>query len=100
MTIQEYEICLSIQRALLDAVTKSLRRVSFISSENLITVYFFYDGEPSEIEKELVSDVACEIISDFPDRYKINCEIIRADYPSEIKSQGRIIFSRYANSIL
>jgi hypothetical protein len=55
MNIKEYEVCLSIQRGLLDTVTKNLRRVSFVLEENLITIYFFYDGEASEIERELAT---------------------------------------------
>ncbi len=95
MQLDESKVCLSIQRALLDAVTKNLRRLSFIVSENLITLYFFYDGEPSEIEKELTGDIAAEVISDFEMPYNIDCQMLRVDFPNKIKSQGRIVFSRF-----
>jgi hypothetical protein len=95
MAIKEYEVCLSIQRGLLDVVTNNLRRVSFLLEENLITIYFFYDGEASEIERELVLDTAAEVISDFPQSYKVDCQIIKTPYPEKITSQGRIVFSRF-----
>lgn len=93
-TVEDSEICLSIQRALLDAVTPSLRRVSFIKSENLITLYFYYDGQASEIEDELVGDVSAKVISDFP-KYNIDCKIILVKFPQKITSTGRVVFNRY-----
>lgn len=92
--INDYEICLSIQRALLDAITLSLRRVSFSRKEGWVILHFYYDGEPSELEKELVGDVSAEVISDFPN-CNIDCEIQRIDYPIQVISSGRIVFSRY-----
>lgn len=95
MLIEDYKICLSIQRALLDKITRNLRRVSFLIGKNVINVYFFYDGEPSEIEKELVGDASAEIIADFQEPFKINCELINMQYPKKIMSKGRIIFNRF-----
>jgi hypothetical protein len=95
MPIEEYEVCLSIQRALLDKITPNLRRISFLLGENLIKLFFFYDAKPSEIEKELVGDISAEVISDFPESYKINCELIDVKYPEKINSKGRIIFNRF-----
>lgn len=93
-TVDDYEICLSIQRALVDCVTPSLRRVSFIKNENFIELYFFYDGDPSEIEEELVGDVSAEVISDFPN-YNIDSKILKVDYPKKINPAGRIVYNRY-----
>lgn len=95
MAIPEYEVCLSIHRALLGVVTPALRRVSFELDENLIIVYYYYDGEPSEIEEELVGNTEAEIIADFPGDYRIDCRIINVKYPEEINSKGWIIFNRY-----
>lgn len=95
MSIPDYEVCLSIQRALLDAVTPALRRVSFVLSDNLITIYYYYNGHPSETEIELAENSAAEVIADFPESWKIDCKIINVEFPNQIKSQGRIIYSRY-----
>lgn len=92
--IEEYEICLSIQRALLDAVTPALRRISFSNNDENITLFFFYDGKLSENEKELVWDIAAEVISDFP-RCNIDCKIEEINFPNKINSVGRIVYSRY-----
>lgn len=91
--IEDYEICLSIQRALLDAVTSALRRVSFSKNDKNITLFFFYDGKTSEIEKELVWDIAAEVISDFP-QCIIDSKIEEISFPNKINSVGRIVYSR------
>ena len=72
-----------------------MRRVSFVLEENLITINFFYDGEASEIERELAADTAAEVISDFPKSYNINCHITKTNSPERITSQGRIVFNRF-----
>jgi hypothetical protein len=99
MQIGDSEVCLSIQRALLDKVTQNLRRISFVLNNNFIKLYFFYNDKPSEIEEELVGDVSAEVISDLPEDYQINCELINVKYPEEIISQGRIIFNRFEPQI-
>lgn len=95
MTIHEYEVCLSIQRGLLDRVTSNLRRVSFMLEGNVVSIYFFYNSKPSEVEEELVGDLSAEVIADFPEPYTINCELIEVNSPKKIPPKGRVIFSRF-----
>lgn len=95
MTLKTIDICLSLQRALLDAVTPALRRVCFEQINKIINLYFYYEGTPSEIENELVVDVSAEVISDFPGEYDIRWEIIPTTSDEKIQSRGQIIFSRY-----
>lgn len=94
MTIADYQVCLSIQRALLDTVTPALRRVTFVIQHNEIILHFFYDGDASEIENELIGDISAEVISDFPN-FNIDCKVTRVDFPKKINSIGRIVYSRY-----
>lgn len=93
-TEEEYKACLSLQRALLGVVTKSLRAVSFVLSENFIAIYFFYDGEISEKEEELAWDVAAEVIADFPSSYMVSSKVIQVNYPQKIDVKGRTVFRR------
>ena len=86
MTIQEYEVCLSI-------------RVSFVLEKDIINIYFLYDVKPSEIEEELIGDLSAEVISDFPESYTINCELIEIKYSEKIKSKGQVIFSRFEDDL-
>jgi hypothetical protein len=97
MLVQEYEVCLSIQRGLLDRVTSNLRCVSFVLGKDMVNMYFFYENKPSEIEKELIGDISAEVIADFPESYKICCELIEVKYPKKINTQGRVVFHRFEN---
>lgn len=87
--------CLSIQRALLDKITPNLRRISFQISEDLISLYFYYDTEPSEIEMELAGDAEAEVISDFPGEYMIEVRFFIVKSPLKVNSVGRVIYERY-----
>jgi len=95
MLSENARVSLSIQRALLDVVTPSLRRVSFTVSNHLIVVCFFYDEQVREFEQELVDDAVAEIISDFPNTYDIKCQITVVKSPKRIFSEGQIVFNRY-----
>ena len=98
MTINESDACISIQRALLDKITINLRRISFLMEENMINIFFYYDRLPTIIEKELVEDVSAEVISDFPESFMINTEIIAVESDKKIHSKGRIIYNRFESN--
>lgn len=86
---------LSAMRALWGIVTPNLREVSIQEKNNVITLYFYYDLEPSEEEIDLSEDAATEVIANFSDPYLIACErqIIRA--PEKINFTGYLIYSRF-----
>src|ERR1700722_7689421 len=89
------KICLSIQRALLGVVTPSLRRVSFTLMDHLITVYFIYDEEITELEEELPGGAEAEMIADFPGAYMRCLNLKREPFSKKISSEGQIVFNRY-----
>ena len=60
-----YEVLLAFQSALLDMVTTNLRGVSVEWNANHIGGVCVYDGEISETEEEIVSDIEGEVISHF-----------------------------------
>lgn len=95
MLVKDYEIRLSIQRALLDKVTPNLRQISYAFENDLIKLYFFYDSIPSEEEKELSEDVSAEVIADFPGPYMVECTLQDMAYPAIIKTTGYTVYSRY-----
>ena len=96
MTPEEnVEARLSIQRALLDVVTPSLRQVSFQLDNYLIKVHFIYDSPITELENELMGDAAAEIISDFSNAYNIEWEGEVVEPSKKIRPAGFIVFNRY-----
>jgi hypothetical protein len=95
MKIEPFTILLSLQRALLDSVTESLRQVSYEIKGKTIILYFFYNEDVSDLEEELAGDVAAEVIADFPEEYKVDWKVTTIYYPEKIHAPGQVVFSRY-----
>jgi len=89
------DIRLSLQRALLDVITPSLRRVCYEMKNHNILLHFFYDIEISELERELASNAAAEVIADFPKDYAIDWKLERIGYPYQMPFAGHIVYNRY-----
>jgi hypothetical protein len=77
---------LSAQRALLGAVTPSLRHVSCDIENGDIAVLFVFDGPISEQDRDAASTACAEIISDFPGN--ISETIIRIDAPAPYRDNA------------
>lgn len=86
---------LSAMRALWGIVTPNLRKVSIQEKDHVISLYFYYDQEPSEEEIDLSEDAATEVIADFPDPFLIACNRHMIAYPEKINVQGYLIYSRF-----
>lgn len=91
------KIALSLQRALLGAVTPNLRAVGFRYVEPEIIVTFVFDGPVPEEDVEAAQIVTTEVISDFPET-GLECreDIIRADRPEPLPRAGvgRLVYAR------
>ncbi|EBE9927999.1 hypothetical protein L6N32_004703 [Salmonella enterica subsp. enterica serovar Poona] len=86
---------LSIQSALLGAITENMRNIAVDISENKIILYFFINGEITEDDKENISIIETEVIADFEDKFDIESVIKRVDYPeSIILERGCSVFQR------
>lgn len=92
-------LLLSGMRALWGIITPNVRKVSIFEKDNLITVFFYYDKEPSEDEIELSEEAATEVIACFSEPYKIHCERSVVNYPKLINRTGFLIYARYEPSI-
>lgn len=86
---------LSAMRALWGVVTSNLREVSVQEKDNIITLYFYYDKDPSEKEIDLSEDAATEIIADFPEPFLISCKREVVNQSEKINFSGYLIYSRY-----
>lgn len=86
---------LSAMRALWGIITPNVREVSVEEKNNIISLYFYYDKEPSEQEIELAEDAATEVISDFPEPFLIDCKREIINFPKKINCQGYLIYARY-----
>lgn len=86
---------LSAMRALWGIVTPNLREVSIQEKDHVISLYFYYDQEPSEEEIDLSEDAATEVIANYPDPYLIACERQVVKSPEKINFVGYLIYSRF-----
>ncbi len=88
---------LDMQNALLAKVTPALRKVSGLIQieKKIIDLYFWYDGEISDLEYELASLATQNGVFSFPD-FSVRTHIERIDFPHHIPQKGgRVVYSRY-----
>ena len=81
------QLLLSIQRALLGAVPAPLRAVTCGWNATKITLQFIFDGEISEDDEEGARIAGTEVIADFPAPWTLTEEIVRFDYPADLRSR-------------
>ena len=92
--LDEQAVALSLQRALIGAVTANLRAVSFRVEDGTIHMDFVFDGEPSPEDTETAQIAASEVNSDFPHANAIE-NIRRVDAPEAVPATGgRLVFAR------
>lgn len=86
---------LSIQSALLGAITENIRNVAVDISKNKSMLYFYIDGKISDDDKENISIIETEVIADFEDDFDIESIIKRVDFPVPIVlNRGYSVFQR------
>ncbi|QBH95503.1 hypothetical protein EKN56_03220 [Limnobaculum zhutongyuii] len=90
---------LSAQRALLGNVTSNMRSVFVTITNKNMQLFFYFDGEFTELDKEIASYVETEIIADFDDDFTIKTYVERLDFPESIKiiNNGWCIYLRKEN---
>ena len=97
-TIRRINVMLSLQKALIGAITPHLRAVNIAWDMHRIDIYFIYDGEISEDDQEESECAATEVLANFPDD-SIETHHIRCDFPNRIPVIGNdVVFQR--NEIL
>lgn len=89
-------VLLSLQGALINAVTPGLRAVTIdldeINHERLPC--FFYDGELSEELLDLSSCILVEVETGTVEHYYCREQILRLDFPEKIPIRGKVAFLR------
>ncbi|TIN21628.1 MAG: hypothetical protein E5Y31_20470 [Mesorhizobium sp.] len=78
-------LLLSVQRALLGAVSPRLRAVTCAWEGVEIKLRFVFDGEPVDQDLEDAGIVAGEVAADFPAPWTVDEDIARLDYPDDLR---------------
>jgi hypothetical protein len=82
------DVLLSVQRALLGAVPRSLRAVTCALHPDRIVLKFIFHGPISDTDKEDMQVVGTEVVADFHAPMKIEEQIVRIDYPGDMRPHG------------
>ncbi|QIB08189.1 hypothetical protein GZ982_26825 [Pseudomonas fluorescens] len=85
---------LSVQRALLGEVSKTLRAVILSVADQALDIRFYFDGEIEEDDIESVSCVETEILADYDESFKVVVRCVRLDAPEPIADDGIWVFRR------
>lgn len=86
-------VLLSVQTALLGAVSPALRGVTVGWDEKTIKLLCYYDGSISEEDRESMSCVQTEIMADFPE-LEIELDVVRCDFPQEMNYLDAWVYRR------
>lgn len=102
MSVSLSSVRLSAQGALVNYVPSNLRAVYVSFHENMIGIRFFFQGEVTEREWDIVETVLTEIIADFCWDYEdgkidMSHDAIRCDFPARpsVFEYEHCVFFRY-----
>ncbi|MBB4637985.1 hypothetical protein [Longimicrobium terrae] len=92
--MNEQELRLVLQVALLGEVGPSLRAVAYDLQADRIAVRFYHDGVISDDERESASCVGTELMAALPHSITVSEELIRCDHPQQIPQDLPKVFRR------
>ena len=95
MITERTRILLTLQQALLGAVTPALRGVTAgWEPGGDLTVTCYFDGDISETDEEAMEDLDTELLAGFDDR-KIALELLRCDAPAPMAVRTAWVYRRH-----
>ena len=83
----------SLMRALWGNVTPNLRAASIKVESKWITIFFYFERDPNELELELANDSCTEVVADFP-QMMIDMKVKITGNESFVR-EGALVFQRY-----
>lgn len=92
---QDNTVRLGAMRALWGNIPLSLRAVSVDVVSHKVIFRAVFDGTQTEVDTELLSNAAGELIADFPSPYILHEEIFTIPIPDEMQHLKHLIFLRY-----
>src|SRR3954469_25643840 len=93
------KVLLSLQRALLGAITPEMRAVAVQWLPNRIAIRVYTDGEPPAVVREnFDAAVVTQVASDFPFPERgdpsVESEFARCDAPTRLPDWGHLVYAR------
>jgi len=88
-------LVLSLHLALIGAIPENLRGLKVILTNNRLLWQAFFDHEPTEDEKEVLSVACTEVLSDFPNINEVQEEYIFHPTPLTVNTIHEWAFVRW-----
>lgn len=100
MKVNNHELLLSIQRALLGNVTPNLRAVCVKLKEKKISIHFYYDKNISDEDRELSAHTIDQVMADFwendeGDEIEFFTPLLLINYPQKMPLVGDWAYYRH-----
>ncbi|MCB9350309.1 MAG: hypothetical protein H6573_22760 [Lewinellaceae bacterium] len=90
------KLLLSAQRASLGMITSNMRAITVGVKNDKLFITVFFENTPSEEELELISEMAAEIIADFPYvNSSVEVPVTTSDNINNLKRLDFWVFKRY-----
>lgn len=91
---RQCEVLLSLQRALLGAISPAIRAVTVRFDESSIYFEVFVHGEISDEVREAMSEVETEVMADFSSVERVSHALVRLDPPELIPKDRHWVYFR------
>jgi hypothetical protein len=87
---------ISLQRALLGAISSDIRAITIELIENEVIINYYFDGAPTEEDNDVLSIVETEVLADFhyEDNIVVKSIFHQCKSPLGIEAKGFWIFHR------
>jgi hypothetical protein len=84
---------LSVQRALVGAVSPEIRAVSIDLSQGKIIITVYHNGQASDDLYETVAVIVTEVLADFREGQEVVSSVVRVDEPESVPLRGEPAFA-------
>lgn len=93
--LRRARVLLSVQRALLGAVTPPLRGVAVAWDDAAVEIVCYFDGPISKQSHELMSEVQTEVLADLAEGEDVRLTCEQRDAPAELEPMGTWVYRRH-----
>lgn len=99
MDITINDLIISCHYSLLGAIPQKLRGLTVKLDNKILYWTGYFNGEPSEEEKELLSLACTEVVADFPTIKEVKEEYLNHSYPLKMEMLQFWAFLRWENDM-
>ena len=94
MTDMRTLLGMSLQRALLGQIPPELRGLEVRAADDHADLLFYFDGDPSAEDAEIMADVETEVLADVPDTYGVESRPIAVPRGTALPTTGFWVYRR------